>query len=181
MRSATTCDPRRSATPRLLKVIDLLAFSSRTMTITWPLEQLLVKWHQSKPQTGLRVGAEVFHKGRLLSIKLRSKDVIRHLHISHKAPYLPPRILHKHCFKFLLGRLKNPGEMKNKGYAKFGGPYIVPKYARFSNMPPQCGPVWRSTLQKSCSLYKTGAKTDIIGIPRTSLPTLEQVQHSNKA
>ena len=66
MRSATTCDPRRSATPRLLKVIDLLAFSSRTMTFTWPLEQLLVKWHQSKPQTGLRVGAEVFHKGRLL-------------------------------------------------------------------------------------------------------------------
>ena len=23
---------------------------------------------------------------------------IRHLHISHNAPYLPPKILHKHCF-----------------------------------------------------------------------------------
>ena len=42
---------------------------------------------------------------------------IRHFHISHNAPYLPPNILHKDCFLFLLGR---PGEMKNKGYAKFG-------------------------------------------------------------
>ena len=31
--------------------------------------------------------------------------IIRHLHISHDAPYLPPQILHKHCFQFLLGRL----------------------------------------------------------------------------
>ena len=34
-------------------------------------------------------------------------------------------ILHKHCFQFLLGRLAAtvayPGEMKNKGYAKFWG------------------------------------------------------------
>ena len=42
---------------------------------------------------------------------------IRHFHISHNAPYLPPNILHKDCFLFLLGP---PGEMKNKGYAKFG-------------------------------------------------------------
>ena len=33
----------------------------------------------------------------------------------------PIKILHKHCFQFLLGRLQYPGEMKNKGYAKFGG------------------------------------------------------------
>ena len=39
-----------------------------------------------------------------------------------------------------------------------GGRYIVPKYARFSNMPPQCRAVCRSTLQKSCSLYKTVAQ-----------------------
>ena len=25
-------------------------------------------------------------------------------HISHNAPYLSPKILHKHCFQFLLGR-----------------------------------------------------------------------------
>ena len=29
---------------------------------------------------------------------------IRHLHISHNAPYLPRKILHKHCFQFPLGR-----------------------------------------------------------------------------
>ena len=32
----------------------------------------------------------------------------------------PQKILHKHCFPFLLGRLLYPGEMKNIGYAKFG-------------------------------------------------------------
>ena len=46
---------------------------------------------------------------------------IRHLHISHNTPCLPPKILHKHCFQFLLGRLKHPGELKNRGYAKFWG------------------------------------------------------------
>ena len=30
---------------------------------------------------------------------------IRHFHISHNAPYLPPKILHKHRFQFLLERL----------------------------------------------------------------------------
>ena len=48
-------------------------------------------------------------------------NVIRHLPISHNAPCLPPKILHKHCFQFLLGRLCYPGEVKNKRYAKFGG------------------------------------------------------------
>ena len=46
---------------------------------------------------------------------------VRHLLISHNAPYLPFKILHKHCFQFLLGRLYYPGELKNKGYAKFWG------------------------------------------------------------
>ena len=31
--------------------------------------------------------------------------IILHLHISHNAPYLPTKILHKYCFQFLLGRL----------------------------------------------------------------------------
>ena len=47
--------------------------------------------------------------------------IIRHLHISHNAPYLASQILHKHCFQFLLGRLLYPGEMKNKGWGG-GGP-----------------------------------------------------------
>ena len=48
---------------------------------------------------------------------------IRHSHISRDVPSLPPKILHKHYFQFLLGRLQYQGEMKNtlKGYAKFGG------------------------------------------------------------
>ena len=33
----------------------------------------------------------------------------------------PPKILDKHSFQFLLGRLQYPGEMKNKGYAKVLG------------------------------------------------------------
>ena len=38
-------------------------------------------------------------------------------------PHLPiihlfaPKILHKHCFKFLLGRLYVPGEIENNAYA----------------------------------------------------------------
>ena len=51
---------------------------------------------------------------------------IRHFHISHTAPSLPPKILHKHCFQFPLKRLKYPGEMKNKGYPKFRGANKVP-------------------------------------------------------
>ena len=32
----------------------------------------------------------------------------------------PPKILHKHCFQFLLGLTRVPGENKNNAYAKFG-------------------------------------------------------------
>ena len=33
------------------------------------------------------------------------KAPTRHFHISHNASYLPPKILHKPCFQFLLGQL----------------------------------------------------------------------------
>ena len=46
---------------------------------------------------------------------------IHHLHISHNAPYLPPRILHNLCFSFLLGATAVPREIENNAYAKFGG------------------------------------------------------------
>ena len=46
---------------------------------------------------------------------------IRHVHISHNTPCFPPKILHKHCPQFLFWRLYYPWEIKNKGYAKFGG------------------------------------------------------------
>ena len=37
----------------------------------------------------------------------------------------PPQILHEHFFQFLLGQLLYPGEMENKGYAKFWGSNMV--------------------------------------------------------
>ena len=46
---------------------------------------------------------------------------ICHLHISHNALHLPPKILYKRCLQFLLEQLYYPGEMKNKGDAKFWG------------------------------------------------------------
>ena len=46
---------------------------------------------------------------------------IRHLHISHNAPYLPPKILHNLCFSFLLGITTVPREIENNTYAKFWG------------------------------------------------------------
>ena len=43
--------------------------------------------------------------------------------LPHFQYYLPPKffILSTDCFKFLLGRLQYPEEMKNKGYAIFFG------------------------------------------------------------
>ena len=46
---------------------------------------------------------------------------IRHLHISHNAPYLPPKILHNLCFSFLVGITVVPREIENNAYAKFWG------------------------------------------------------------
>ena len=44
---------------------------------------------------------------------------IRHLHISHNAPSLPPKILHNLCFSFLLGLTAVLREIENNAYAKF--------------------------------------------------------------
>ena len=40
-------------------------------------------------------------------------ELIRYFHIDHIAPYLPPKILHNHCFQFLLGITVVPREIKN--------------------------------------------------------------------
>ena len=42
-------------------------------------------------------------------------------HIDHNIPCLPPKILHNHCFQFFLGITVIPREIKDNGYAKFGG------------------------------------------------------------
>jgi len=52
---------------------------------------------------------------------------LRHLHISHNAPYLPPpphptkKIFHNLCFSFLLGITAVLREIENNAYAKFWG------------------------------------------------------------
>ena len=50
---------------------------------------------------------------------------ICHLHISHNIPCCPLKILQKNCPQFHLERLYYPEEMKNKGYAKYGGKCCV--------------------------------------------------------
>ena len=47
------------------------------------------------------------------------KQSIRHFHISHNAPYLPPKIFHNLCFSFLLGIIAVPTEIENNAYANF--------------------------------------------------------------
>ena len=44
---------------------------------------------------------------------------ICYLQIYHNTPCFPPKIFHKHCLRFLLGRLQYPGEIGNNGYSKF--------------------------------------------------------------
>ena len=64
-----------------------------------------------------------FHGGIILLLLLpesfRINFLIRHLHISHNAPYLLPKILHNLCFSFLLGITAR--ESENNAHAKFWG------------------------------------------------------------
>ena len=51
-------------------------------------------------------------------LKICTVLYIRPFHISHNAPYLPPKILHNLCFSFLLGITPVPREIENDAYAK---------------------------------------------------------------
>ena len=53
-----------------------------------------MKWLVS----GLRASS-LIHRGHSFKLHGSKTKTIRHLHISHNAPYLPPKILHKHCFQ----------------------------------------------------------------------------------
>ena len=46
---------------------------------------------------------------------------IRHFHISNSTLCLPLKILHYHCFQFLLGLAIAPREIENSAYAQFWG------------------------------------------------------------
>ena len=61
----------------------------------------------------------------MLSVIFGHMCCIHHLHISHNAPYLPPKILHNLCFSFLLGITAVPTEIQNyNAYAKVFGRQI---------------------------------------------------------
>ena len=60
---------------------------------------------------------------------------IHHLHISHNATYLPPRILHNLCFSFLLGSTAVPREIENNAYAKFWGANKWEMYKNTADTP----------------------------------------------
>ena len=47
--------------------------------------------------------------------------LIHHFHIDHHASCLPPKVLHNHCFQFLLGITVVPREYKENSYAKIWG------------------------------------------------------------
>ena len=47
--------------------------------------------------------------------------VIHNVHISHNAPYLPPKILHNLCFSFLLSITAISREIENNAQVKFEG------------------------------------------------------------
>ena len=49
------------------------------------------------------------------------QNLILYLHKSHNTPLLPPKNLHRHCFRLLLGHVHVPGEIANNEYAKFWG------------------------------------------------------------
>ena len=53
-----------------------------------------------------------------LATRLRSTK-IHHFHIDHNAPCLPSRILHNHCFQFLLRNTVVPREIEDNCYARF--------------------------------------------------------------
>ena len=62
---------------------------------------------------------ETNNKYELIDGSNHARNHIRHFHISHNAPYLPPKILHNLCVSFLQGITAVPREIENKGYAKF--------------------------------------------------------------
>ena len=73
--------------------------------------------HLSRPAQTFHTSCASFHSS--------CKVWIRHLHISHNAPYLRPQILHNLCFSFPQGITAVPREFENNAYAKLWAPNKV--------------------------------------------------------
>ena len=56
-----------------------------------------------------------------ISYSLWPLPCILYLHNTIIHRFYPPKYLHKHCFRFLLGHLHVSGEIANNDYANFGG------------------------------------------------------------
>ena len=69
---------------------------------TWAIRHL---------RSHILISFKVFHFNLL-------KTRTHYFHIDHNAPWLPLRILHNHCFRFLLGITVVPREIENNGYVK---------------------------------------------------------------
>ena len=64
--------------------------------------------------------------GRIFTTRLTIMGfAILYLHKSHNTPLLPPKHLHRHCFRFLLGNLHVPEEIANNYYVKFRGVEVM--------------------------------------------------------
>ena len=57
-----------------------------------------------------------------IGVLQQKESLILYLHKSHNTPLLPPKNLHRHCFRLLLGNVHVPGEIEKQWVCKrFGG------------------------------------------------------------
>ena len=81
-------------------------------------------WRKRKKACGARWEGERQKKGAFSHRPTPAPSIFRLygtcLHISHNAPYLPPKILHNLCVSFLLGITAVLREIENNAYAKKG-------------------------------------------------------------
>ena len=98
------------------------------------------------------------------------KLFICHFHISHNTPYLPPKILRKLCFSFLLGITAAPREIENNAYAKFWGANKV-HYGKCGNsVIPTKKYIKRSTFESiKCDIFNLGRPMNLVRVARMGI------------
>ena len=94
---------------------------------------------------------------------------IHHFHIDHNAPCLPPRLLHNHCFQFLLGITVVPREIEDIGYAKFWEvKRCIMVYVKLVNMEDKtCGISHEFVFRRNLNVH-------FVALPIRSVETLSR-------
>ena len=118
-----------------------------------------------------------FFESTQVRLSSNFKLFIRHFHISHNTPYLPPpKILHKLCFSFLLGITAVPREIENNAYAKFWGANNV-RYGKCGNsVIPTKKSMKRSTFESIKShISNLGRPMNLVGVARMGILTKERL------